>query len=195
MITTKDILEEYITADAKANGVKLFGIKNKLKNRFNPIWQFLVALRRYEYTRNHCKRNILTMLIFLLRWKRYHRLSVKLGFSIPPNVCNRGLSLPHYGNIVINPACKIRKNCRIHVGVNMGANGGSNGAPDIGDNVYIAPGAKLYGNISIGSNCFIAANSVVNRDFNDNSVIAGMPAILKKHIDRCWWQQHQLKLD
>ena len=128
MITTKDILEEYITADAKANGVKLFGIKNKLKNRFNPIWQFLVALRRYEYTRNHCKRNILTMLIFLLRWKRYHRLSVKLGFSIPPNVCNRGLSLPHYGNIVINPACKIGKNCRIHVGVNIGANGGSNGA-------------------------------------------------------------------
>ena len=33
--------------------------------------------------------------------------SVKLGFSIPINSCGYGLSLPHYGNIVINPLCKI----------------------------------------------------------------------------------------
>ncbi len=59
--------------------------------------------------------------------------------------------LPHYGNIVINHNCKIGKNCRVHVGVN------------IGNNCYIAPGAKLYGDIIIQDNTLVGANAVVDK--------------------------------
>ena len=181
-----------MSADAKANGVKLKGWKNKLRNSFNPTWQFIVALRKYEFAKN--KRSVLRIPLLLWRWYNYHRLSVKFGITIPPNVVESGLSLPHYGNIIVNPACRIGKNCRIHVEVNIGASGGSVKAPIVGDNVYIAPGAKLFGDIRIGHGCFVAANSVVNKSFPDNCVLAGMPAVSKKPTEQFWWQQNGLNL-
>ena len=55
----------------------------------------------------------------------------------------------------------------------MGENGK---APTIGDNCFIGPGAKLFGDIKIGDNVAIGANAVVNKDFGDNVTIAGVPA-------------------
>ena len=61
----------------------------------------------------------------VIRWVlakyKFRKISVKLGFSIPINVLGSGLSLPHRGNIIVNPQTKIGENCRIHVGVNIGA--------------------------------------------------------------------------
>lgn len=192
MIDSKKKLMQYLSADAKANGVKLKGWKNRLRNSFNPTWQFIIALRKYEFAKN--KQSVLMTPLLLWRWFNYHRLSVKLGFAIPPNVVESGLSLPHYGNIIINSACRIGKNCRIHAGVNIGASGGSLKAPIVGDNVYFAPGVKLFGDIHIGNGCFVAANSVVNKSFPDNCVLAGMPAVSKKSIEQFWWQQNGLNL-
>lgn len=48
--------------------------------------------------------------------------------------------------------------------------------PVIGDYVAFGPGAKAFGNISIGSNCFVASNAVVTKSFEGNSVLAGLPA-------------------
>lgn len=190
MIKSKDDLWAYIVSDAKANSILQGGnFRNKLRNRFNPTWQFIIALRKYEYAKN-TNNTILT----IIRWFKWHRLSIKLGFTIPPNVCDSGLSLPHYGNIIINPNAHIGKNCRIHVGVNIGANGGSNLAPIIGDNVYIGPGVKIYGNIKIGDNSFIAANSVVNKSFTANSVLAGVPACNKKNAKEAWWELNKLNI-
>lgn len=42
-------------------------------------------------------------------------------------------------------------------------------APIIGDNVCILPGAKVFGNISIGNNVMIGENSVVNKNVPDNA--------------------------
>jgi serine O-acetyltransferase len=43
--------------------------------------------------------------------------------------------------------------------------------PVIGDDVFIAPGARLYGNIRIGNNVAIGANAVVYRDVPDDAVV------------------------
>lgn len=48
--------------------------------------------------------------------------------------------------------------------------------PIIGNNVYIATGAKILGPIKIGNNVTIGANSVVIKDVPDNMVVAGVPA-------------------
>jgi serine O-acetyltransferase len=51
------------------------------------------------------------------------------------------------------------------------------GAPIIGDNVYIGPGAKIYGKIEIPSNCAIAANAAVGKSFyQEGMVLGGVPA-------------------
>lgn len=94
-----------------------------------------------------------------------------------------GLCVGHAeaGGIVINGACKIGKNCNIHHGVTIGAKhralgAGKTGAPEIGDNVYIGPGAKVIGGIKIGNNVAIGANAVVVHDVPDNAVVGGVPA-------------------
>lgn len=107
---------------------------------------------------------------------RYHKLSLKLGFSIPCNVVGPGLAIVHYGTIVISGGCRIGKNFRIHVGVNIGANAGETQAAIIGDNVYVGPGAKIIGSVKIGNNSVIGANAVVTRDVPNSVTVGGVPA-------------------
>ena len=52
------------------------------------------------------------------------------------------------------------------------------GVPTLGNNVWIAPGAKLYGRITIGNQCAIGANAVVNKSFPDGVTLAGIPAYI-----------------
>ena len=78
--------------------------------------------------------------------------------------------------------------------VNIGANGGSSKAPQIGNNVYIGPGAVIYGDISIADGCYIGANAVVNKSFVEpNSIIAGVPAKVIGQEDTKWWEKNRLK--
>lgn len=114
---------------------------------------------------------------------KYHRLGVKLGFTIPLNVFDEGLSIAHYGTIVVNSNSVIGKNCRIQEGVNIGASGGDK-APRIGDNVFIGTGAKIIGDVVIGDNIAIGANAVVTKSFVDNGItLAGVPAKIISHND------------
>lgn len=66
------------------------------------------------------------------------------GFSIGLNCFGKGLSISHIGTIVVNHEARNGENYRLHVCVNIGT-----GSPQIGDNVYIGPGAKLFGKIYI----------------------------------------------
>ncbi|PRX70875.1 serine O-acetyltransferase [Bacillus sp. V-88] len=79
-----------------------------------------------------------------------------------------------YGGVgmVIHKKAKIGKNCVISQNVTIGSRGP---LPIIGDNVFVAPGAKCIGG-SIGNNVVIGANSVVTKDIPDGCVVAGVPA-------------------
>lgn len=165
----------FLEEDRKALGRR----KTFLAIVFDKIWKYQRALRRLEYVENTQK-----FICIRLICKLYFRyLSTKLGFSIPINCFGPGLSIAHYGTIVVNEKVKVGANCRIHVCVNIGA--GNKSAPILGNNVYIGPGAKIFGDIIIGNNVKIGANAVVNKSFvNDNIIIAGVPAkIVKKTYD------------
>jgi len=102
-----------------------------------------------------------------------------LNFEIPPNVIGPGLSLAHRGPVIVNPAASIGENCRIHSCVNIGTSaGGQREAPTIGNDVYIGPGAKIFGPIKIADRVAIAAQAVVNRSFCESDItIGGIPAV------------------
>lgn len=59
-------------------------------------------------------------------------------------------------------------------------NNGSDLKPVLGNNVILAPGAKIFGNVKIGDNVFVAANSIVTKDIPNNSVVVGVNRILDK---------------
>ncbi len=104
-------------------------------------------------------------------------MSICLGFTIPLNVFGPGLCIAHRGTIVINKDVRIGENCRIHACTNIGSNIDGVSAPQIGNNVYIGPGAKIFGDIVIADNIAIGANSVVNKSFYEKGIsIAGVPA-------------------
>ena len=107
---------------------------------------------------------------------KFHKQSLKLGFSIPLNAFGPGLAIVHYGTIVVSSAAKIGKNCRLHEGVNIGATNGSTLAPEIGDNVFIGSGAKIIGDISIADNVAIGANAVVVKSITEVGTYGGIPA-------------------
>ena len=89
------------------------------------------------------------------------------------------MCIAHRGTICINGATTIGKNCRIYPDTNIGTQMGKMGeSPIIGDNCFIAPGAKLFGKIKIGDNVAIGANAVVNKDVPDNVTVAGVPATI-----------------
>jgi serine acetyltransferase len=70
---------------------------------------------------------------------------------------------------------------------------GSQKSPQIGDNVYIGPGAVLYGDITIADNCFIGANAVVNKSVTEEySVIAGVPAKVIRKDTKNWLDYNSL---
>jgi serine O-acetyltransferase len=63
-------------------------------------------------------------------------------------------------------------NCSISQNVTIGISGSGDklGVPVIGDNVYIAPGARLFGKITVGNNVKIGANAVIYKNVPDNSI-------------------------
>jgi serine O-acetyltransferase len=76
----------------------------------------------------------------------------------------------------------IHRNSRIGNNVNIGSNvviGGrmkGEGVATIGNNVYLATGSKILGEIEIGDYVVVGANSVVTKSVPSHSVVAGIPA-------------------
>jgi len=178
MIRTKEDYLYYLAEDRKALKEQKRSVFSQfIRDIFFPnfIYIFQRKLRKVEYFKN-TQNNLFRKVFYLYLLSKYRRYQLKLGYSIPLNVCGPGLSLAHYGTIVINGNARIGANCRIHIAVNIGANGGKK-APILGDNVYIGPGAKIFGDITIASNVMIGANSVVNKSIEEEGiVVAGIPA-------------------
>lgn len=169
MIQCKADLKAYLEADKIA-----LGRKQRKPSLTDVIWRYEILLRKCEYYHN-CKPKSLIAYFYKLR--RF-RLGLRCNFTIPINSCGKGLCISHVGPIVISDLSYLGENCRIHIDVNIGADARNGGfAPQIGNNVYIGPGAKIFGGITIADNIAIGANSVVNKSFTESDIsIAGVPA-------------------
>jgi len=84
-----------------------------------------------------------------------------------------GLYIGHFGGITVSSAAEIGSRCTLSPCITIGVSGegSKQGVPIIGDNVYVAPGARLIGKIRIGNNVKIGANAVVYKDIPDNAVV------------------------
>ncbi len=89
----------------------------------------------------------------------------------------RGVKFRHPTGIVVSQHAKIGDGTLIWQNVTIGARSMDHlEYPTIGRNVRIYAGAVIIGDITIGDNCIVGANSVVTSSFPANSIIAGIPA-------------------
>lgn len=198
MITTKKELKEYISCDSKNYPKRVGNLLLRIKNDFatNPIndqqqiWKYIKELRRNEYHLNnsYLARNVkypywggvIHTILLIISNYRLKRLSYKTGFQIPPNTIGKGLTIFHYGFIIVNGKTKIGNNCILYPGVEIGHKKRGERAPQIGNNCFIGAGVKIFGAIRIGDNVTIAANAVVVKDIPDNCIVGGVPAVVIK---------------
>lgn len=174
MINSREELQFFLDADKFA-----LGRKGTPKLFTDKVWKFQIALRKSEYYKG---KGGFGKLFFLKNKIIKMRLGYQLGFDIPEGVFGAGLRINHFGNIIVNRNSKVGRWCDIHQGVNIGASNpekrikGEKYTPTIGDNVWIGPGAKIYGNIEIGSQVQVGTNAVVGKSFGEDVTIGGIPA-------------------
>ena len=167
-IKTHDDYKLFLKLDLAAHGLDRWRPYYRLTR---PELLFQPTLRAAEYSQP--KKGPGRLVYY---WNRLllKRRSVQTGITISPGVCGPGLSIPHYGSVIMHSEVRVGAFCRIHSATNLGRHEG--GAPTLGDFVYIGPGAVIYGDVTVGSHVVIGANAVVGRAVPDNSTAVGIPA-------------------
>lgn len=105
------------------------------------------------------------------------------GIEIHPGaVIGPGLVIDHGIGVVIGETAIIGVDCTIYQGVTLGgvANIRDKRHPTLGDRVTVGTGAKILGNISIGDDARIGANSVVLTAVPAGKTAVGIPARIKQ---------------
>lgn len=105
----------------------------------------------------------------------------------PDATIGRRVFIDHGTGVVIGQTAIIEDDVLIYQGVTLGGVSLTAGKrhPTIKRNVVIGAGAKILGNITIGENSKVGANSVVVRNVPENSTAIGIPAhVIQKGRDK-----------
>ena len=125
----------------------------------------------------HAKRKGLSLIAMFIesRMQKKYGVFISHKSTFPPS-----LNLKHPVGIVIGEGVRLGERVRIYQNVTLGGarvgDSDNGNYPEIGDDTVIFAGAKIIGNVRVGRNCVIGANSVVTRDVPDFSTAAGIPA-------------------
>ena len=131
-------------------------------------------------------------MFFIARWisqisRFFTMIEIHPGAEI-----GSGVLIDHGAGIVIGETAEIGDNCVIYHGVTLGGVSTSKTKrhPTLKENVTVGTGAKLLGNIVIGKNVRIGANSVVLRDVPDEAVAVGIPARIIPKTEEDYYMWH-----
>jgi len=134
-------------------------------------FQALQAYRLAHWLWGHGRRDF----AFYLQSRSSKCFSVDIH---PAAIIGRGVFLDHAHSIVIGQTAVVEDEVSILHDVTLGGTGKEHGDrhPKIRRGVMIGAGAKILGNIEVGSCTRIAAGSVVLADVPPNVTVAGVPA-------------------
>ena len=108
-----------------------------------------------------------------------NRASEVFGVDIHPAAeIKGGVMIDHATGVVIGETSKIDENVSIYLGVTLGGKGFEEGDrhPKIQSGVSIFASSTVLGNITIGQNAKVAAGSLVLKDVEAETTVAGIPA-------------------
>jgi serine O-acetyltransferase len=109
------------------------------------------------------------------------------GIEIHPGAkIGRRCFIDHGMGVVIGETSEIGDDVLLYQSVTLGGTGKERGKrhPTIGNSVVIGTGAKILGDITIGSHTKIGAGSVVIHSVPDNSTVVGVPGrVVRTGVD------------
>ncbi len=172
----KEALRECIRADLYRYTARTDRKALRRCRRSSAGFRMTYYMRLCAYAR---RRTLAKLFLFPFYKLRMRRAAAKVGAEMHESMqIGKGLHIAHSGCIVLHQDAVLGENVSLSHGVTVGQTirDGRVCVPVIGSNVYIAPGAKVIGDIRVGDNVAIGANAVVTRDVPSGAVVAGCPA-------------------
>lgn len=107
------------------------------------------------------------------------------GIEIHPGATiGKRLFIDHGMGVVIGETTIIGDDCVLYQGVTLGGVGTGEHKvkrhPTLLNNVMISAGAKVIGDVTIGNNSIVGAQTVVLANVPDNCTVVGVPAFIVK---------------
>lgn len=168
--SAKYLIEQDLTRYGR--GKRPFGLRVFLWYmfvEFVPGISFSIAFRLCQHYKGRNK------FLFYFFFSLYRRIKYRYGIDISYRTkIGKGLYIGHAGGIVIHGDAVIGENFTLSQGVTIGIlnRGRAAGIPNIGNNVFVGPGAVILGGISVGDDALIGTNSVVHFNVPASSVVA-----------------------
>jgi len=142
---------------------------------FSP-GSFAVMVYRFGRFGRDLRVPVVRQLIGALYYVLFYFVQMFTGISIQAYArIGRGFVVRNFSCIFVL-AESIGDNFTVCEGVTVGNIRGRPRLAIIGNNVYLEPGCKVLGDITIGDNVVVRANSLVIKDVPSNSIAAGNPA-------------------
>jgi serine O-acetyltransferase len=118
---------------------------------------------------------VMGLLLKALYYVSFYLVQMFTGISIQAHAeVGRRFVVRNYSCIFVL-AEKIGDDFTVCEGVTVGNIRGRPRLAIIGNNVYLEPGAKVLGDVTIGDNVVVRANSLVVSDVPSNSIVTGIP--------------------
>lgn len=175
------ILEAYMSCEDIENSLRedlIYFVKNDPACKYysTPIMFYKGYQGLATYRAANClwKNDRHTMALFL-----QNRASEVFGVDIHPAAqIKGGVMIDHATGVVIGETSQIDENVSIFQGVTLGGRGTEDGDrhPKIKSGVSIYASSTILGNITIGKNSVVAAGSLVLKDVDSDTTVAGVPA-------------------
>ena len=175
------ILQAYMSCEDIENSLRedlIYFVKNDPACKYysTPIlfYKGYQGLATYRAANCLWKNDRHTMALFL-----QNRASEVFGVDIHPAAqIKGGVMIDHATGVVIGETSQIDENVSIFQGVTLGGRGTEDGDrhPKIKSGVSIYASSTILGNITIGKNSVVAAGSLVLKDVDSDTTVAGVPA-------------------
>ena len=175
------ILDAYMSCENIENSLRedlIYFVKNDPACKYysTPIlfYKGYQGLATYRAANCLWKNDRHTMALFL-----QNRASEVFGVDIHPAAqIKGGVMIDHATGVVIGETSQIDENVSIFQGVTLGGRGTEEGDrhPKIKSGVSIYASSTILGNITIGKNSVVAAGSLVLKDVDSDTTVAGVPA-------------------
>jgi serine O-acetyltransferase len=141
----------------------------------NPGMIFSILYRIEHFLFNN--QNAVLRLISWFIYPVYYLVTYYiLDINISPKVkIGKGMHL-HNRGIILSDAVVAGNYLRLIGPITIGSDLYDPAAPTLGDNVTVSTGARVIGNILVGSNSIIGANAVVVKNVPEGVIVGGVPA-------------------